>query len=126
MYIYCSHCCNIVLLQTENKSIGRIWQGKHPLPSEVNLVRFVGGLGVAAKERWRGFLTNAEEKADTKQVLSALQAVRPPPVDRVRGLALFGISETEARALGRECREQAARRASADDEALLGEAQGVG
>ena len=81
----------------------------------------VGGLGVLAKEQWRGFLAADEDAPPVEaqgKVVVTPERERPPGVDLARGFALLGFSGSEARGLGRSVRDAAARRHVSDLEVL--------
>ena len=79
-----------------------------------------GGLGLRAKELWSDFLFSLEGRPPGKQKVAAMPSPlpRPPPVDATRGLALFGLTHSEAQELGREVRDAASRRRISELEIL--------
>ena len=106
---------------TGRKNLNRLERGDHPLPSISHKVRMAGGLGLRAKELWGGFLFSLSEgrpPGKQKETAKPSPMPRPPPVDFTRGMALFGLTPSEARDLGSSVREAASRRHVSELEVL--------
>ena len=106
---------------TGRKNLNRLERGDHPSPSVSHKVRIAGGLGLRAKELWGSFLFPPSEgrpPGKQKETSSPSPLPRPPPVDFTRGMALFGLTPSEARDLGSSVREEASRRRVSEQEVL--------
>ena len=106
---------------TGRRNLNRLEKGDHPTPNVSHKVRIAGGLSCRAKEQWGGFLfSHAEGRPPGKPEVAARPPPlpRPPPVDFTRGMALFGLTPSEARDLGSSVREEASRRHVSEQEVL--------